>query len=200
MRSRALPSLIVVFAVACIAPGSAAAAKGKGKGGNRSAPVTASTVVNQLVPNASTTDAGVVRSTITFGKKLRGRSIGDVDVTVQTTGVVPQAAEDVTVRLSAPNGATTTLFVELAGQSIGPLTLDDDTPVRPCASDSPPCSDPDQALLFPYIGTAAPMGSFQIMERGPIRGTWTLTILDVFGFGGRTSVFNSWGLRITPGR
>jgi subtilisin-like proprotein convertase family protein len=172
------------------------AAPKKGKRG----PVQGSQTAPLVVPDATDAGAGVVRSTITFGRKFRGQTIGDVDVTVQTTGAIFGAAEELTVRLTAPNGATTRLFNGLGGQSIGPLTLDDDSPVKICGSTSP-CTDPAASLVFPYIGTAAPsFSTMRILNRGPIQGTWTLSVLDVFQFGGATSVLNGWSLRIAPHR
>jgi hypothetical protein len=173
------------------------AAPKKGKRG----PVQGSQTAPLVVPDATDAGAGVVRSTISFGKKFKGQTIGDVDVTVQTTGAIPGAAEALTVRLTAPNGATTLLFNGLGGQSIGPLTLDDESPVKICGNTSPPCPDPVVALVFPYIGTAAPsFSTMRILDRGPIRGTWTLSVLDVFPFGAPTSVLNGWSLRIAPYR
>lgn len=186
----------LLLGVAMLAAPAGAAPK-KGKRG----PLQVNETVNQLVPGASDTAAGVLRSTITVGKKFKGQTIGDVDATVQTTGAVPGAAEALTARLSAPNGATTTLFLMLGGQSIGPLTLDDESPVQICAATGPFfCTDPAASLVFPYIGTAAPFfSSLRILDRGPVRGTWTLTVLDDFA-GGAKSVLNAWGLRITPRR
>jgi hypothetical protein len=177
----------------------AGVADAKRKGAKPRGPVETTKTVGQLVPDAGPTTAGVLRSTITIGgKRLKGKSIEDVDATVKTTGVGPGAAEDFGVRLTAPNGATTTLFNELPGQSVGPLTLDDESPVYMCLSDAPPCGDPDRSLVFPFAGTASGEGDLQIFDRGPIRGTWTLTAQDDFTSG--MTVLDFWSLRITPRR
>lgn len=199
MRPRRLARHRAAAAAACALLGMtllAGVADAKRKGAKRGGPVEMTKTVAQLVPDASMTAAGVLRSSITIGKQLKGKSIGDVDATVKTTGVGPEAAQDLGVRLTAPNGATATLFNELPGQSVGPLTLDDESPVLICGTDSPPCSDPDATLLFPFFGTASAEGELQIFDRGPIRGNWTVTATDDFTSG--TTVLDFWSLRIAP--
>jgi subtilisin-like proprotein convertase family protein len=94
------------------------------------------------------------------------------------------------------------LFDNLPGQSIGPLTIDDDTRTAVCTSATLNCSDPDQTLGRPYAGTASmlafsngglgPLSSFNGI---PMRGTWTLTVFDR-STSGQTSTLNGWGLKI----
>jgi hypothetical protein len=200
---RRRPARLPVLAVAtCALIGitlPAVSADAKRKGPKRAGPIEMTQTVGQLVPDAGTDQAGLLRSSMVIGgKRLKGQSIGDVDATVKTTGVGPEAAEDLGVRLTAPNGATTTLFNELPGQSVGPLTLDDESPALLCFDDTPPCADPDRTLVFPYSGTVSAGGGMQIFDRGPIRGTWTLTATDDFTDG--TTVIDFWSLRITPRR
>src|SRR5262249_31268701 len=111
-----------------------------------------------------------------------------------------------TARLTAPNGATAWLLnFNLAGQSVGPLTLDDDTPVF-LGGTSP--SPSPFVLTSPYAGTAQPACAFvnggcplRVLNDGPATGAWTLRVYD----GGApppllTSVLNNWRLTVVAGR
>jgi subtilisin-like proprotein convertase family protein len=180
----------------------AVAAKKKG-GGKKNPKVDVTRAINAAVPDkgpAATDPAGILRDTITVGKKFKGQVIKDVDVTVQTTGDVVGASEDVFVQLSAPNGASSLLFVSLEGQSVGPLTLDDDTATA--ILNGGPCVVPGW-LCQPYAGRARP-GNYQIpaplwpMDGGPARGAWTLRVWDFGSMG--TSVVNLWRLQVVTGR
>jgi hypothetical protein len=138
-------------------------------------------------PNAPIPDGGpvggldgVLTSTVKLGKRYRGRRIRDVNVTVQTLGVVgANAAGQLQARLVAPNGANVRLFTNLTTfmiptASLGPLTLDDEARLdlgggRP--------DDPTR-LYGPWAGSAAPEGQLWTLDGGPVRGTWTLDISD----------------------
>jgi hypothetical protein len=175
-----------------------ATAKKKGKrGGSAEATVT----TPQPIPDRAgfVGPEGVLRSTITFGKRYKAMAIGDVNVTIQTLGATATAAEDLNFRLRAPRGNTVDLVAfGLTGSSIGPLTFDDETPIRICFEDMPPCSDPD-TLPLPFIGTAqASSGFLSALDGGPVRGTWTLTVLD--GLPMETSILSMWKLSIAPRR
>jgi hypothetical protein len=144
-------------------------------------------------------------STITVGKKFKGKTVGDVNVTgIQTTGSAANAVPDLSFSLSSPDGQFVLLeATQLTGQNIGPLTLDDDTPTSICPSPTPTCSDPDSTLTEPFAGTAnlfglrqgdlAPLSNF---NGAYMKGTWTFRIWD--NSNTRTSILNSWGLKITP--
>jgi hypothetical protein len=149
-----------------------------------------------------------VVSTITVGKKFKGKTVGDVNVTgIQTTGSGANAAGNLSMSLSAPNGKT--VFVEataLGGQNIGPLTFDDDTSTSICDSATPSCSDPNQTLIRPFVGTAnlfglatGDTGPLSNFNGSPMRGTWTFRIWDNLN-NGLTSVLNSWGVLLTAER
>ena len=116
-----------------------ATAKTKKKGGG-TANITKQ--VNLPVPDATATTNGLLASTIQVrGKRFKGSVIRDVNVTLQTTGLSAQSAGQIDVRLTAPNGMTTWLLGNnLAEQSIGPLTLDDESPNYLGGFGSPPRS------------------------------------------------------------
>jgi hypothetical protein len=197
-------ALCVAFGIAA---GDAAAKKKKHK--------TASVFSASVSPNAAILDEPPppgheipVVSTITVGKKFKGKTVGDVNVTgIQTTGSAATSAGNLSMSLSAPNGKT--VFLEataLGGQNIGPLTFDDDTPTSICDSATPTCSDPDATLIRPFVGTAnlfglasGDTGPLSNFNGSPMRGTWTYRIWDNQN-NGFTSVLNSWGLLLTAER
>lgn len=197
----------VLLLAVCIAAGFAAgdaAAKKKKKGPAVFAQsVTANVAIPDKPPaNAHETE---VLSTLTVGKKFKGKSVGDVNVTgIQTTGNTSTAAGGLEMALSAPNGRTVLLQNRaLGGQNIGPLTLDDDTTTEICDSTTLSCSDPNATLLRPFAGTAnlinlggGGTGPLAAFNRIPMKGTWTFRIWD--NTVGGTNVLNTWGLRITP--
>ena len=159
---------------------------------------------NVAIPDGAATGPSTpLNSTITVGKKFKGKVIGDVNVTgIRTTGNANQAANDLDFRLISPNGRGLIIlgaFVE--GQNIGPLTLDDDTFTEICYH--APCAYAPQTLLAPYAGTAnllfngaSGQGPLAALNGRPMKGTWTLQVWDKDG-GGDTSVLNSWGLQVT---
>jgi subtilisin-like proprotein convertase family protein len=164
-------------------------------------------------PNASVPDAPPaaqptkVQRTIVVPKKFKGRVVGDVNVTgIRTTGSAAAAARDLTFVLTAPDGTTVQLFQNWGDQSLGPWTLDDDTATSMCDSATPTCEDPDATLVEPFAGTSnllflengdtGPLSSF---DGGRMNGNWTLGVFDDGG-AGVTSVWNSWGLKITAAK
>jgi len=141
-------------------------------------------------------------------KKFKGKAVGDVNVTsIQTTGSAPSAADDLFLTLSAPNGRTVVLLSGIGDQSIGPLTLDDDTPVSVCNALLPPCEDSRESLNRPFAGTANLLTTLFGTPGGPLsnfngikmRGTWTLRAYDDLAVG-TNSTLNQWGLRIKPAK
>jgi hypothetical protein len=147
-------------------------------------------------------------STIIVGKKFKGKVVADVNVTsIQTTGSAAGAAQDLVMRITAPNGHSVRLWSGGFGdQSIGPLTLDDDTPVSICNDPTPPCSWPVDTLNPPFAGTsnlqflgAGGTGPLSNLDGVPMRGTWTFQIWDD-GQIGKTSTLNTWGLKVTAAR
>jgi hypothetical protein len=179
-----------------------ASAKKKSKAGG-TADITKQ--VNQGIPDGTSTTNGVLTSTVAVGgKKFKGTRIRDVNVTLQTTGTAQQSAGQLAARLTAPNGATTGLIQNnLFGQSVGPLTLDDESPNALGRQNS---FEPTQ-LAAPYAGTAQPdcfvipgTCTFWPMDNGPASGTWTLRMYDTGGTPPATSVLNSWRLTVVAGK
>jgi len=165
--------------------------------------------VNQAIPDqlgVAPFTWGKVTSTIDIsGKKFKGKVVGDVNLMVQTTGDVADAANDLVFRLTAPNGRTIVPIAAIGDQSIGPFTMDDDTPVLICDSITPPCPDPDRTLNQPFAGTAQPTGPefatgpiFAGLNGVPMRGSWTLKVFDEDA--GQTSTFNQWALTVTSAK
>jgi subtilisin-like proprotein convertase family protein len=208
MRGRALRFALMGSLALLVAVGSAAGgaqAKKKGRAGG-TAEITKT--VNASVPDAVGNTSGMLVSTIDIGgRKFKGTRVRDVNVTVQTTGAISSSAQDIAARLTAPNGATSWLFADLEGQSIGPLTLDDQTPIW-LNIDSTPQDVVPGALGVPYAGTAQPdcieaLGGcpLGVMNDTPASGIWTLRVHDTsHAAPGRTSVLNLWRLRVVAGK
>jgi hypothetical protein len=177
-----------------LAPGTAGA-KGKSKKGSATANVTVNG--NLAIPTApSATARGILTSTATIGKKFKGKQIGDVNITL--TGGASGAGSSInslTGRLTAPNGATVSLFSDfLFGQVLGPLTLDDETPFF-LNGGATPSPDPD-ARNAPYAGTAQANNAFSIMDGGPARGTWTLRIRNEDTNATHLHALTQWSLQV----
>jgi subtilisin-like proprotein convertase family protein len=189
-----IAALVCCLALPAVA-GAAKTAKKKGAGA-----VDIAQAVNQAIPDrpaGMNTPYGLLSSTITVGKRFKGKLVRDVNVTVQTTGTsaTNSAAQDLRARLTAPNGVTTTLFGFLApGNTVGPLTLDDESPLFQANG---PAVDP-QALFSPWAGTAQPVDVLFAMDGGPVRGAWTLRIADLAN--GDTNTLVQWRLNVIAGR
>jgi subtilisin-like proprotein convertase family protein len=194
--------LVAVFAalLAIAAPAADAKKKGGKKGGGV---VNVTKVVNAPIPDAvEFGPEGVLTSTIDIGKRFKGKRIRDVNVTVQTVGLTGTTpGDDLVATLTAPNGATQPLFRNLFGTgalpsvSIGPLTLDDETPLDALGGQA---SAPTLFLYNPWAGAAAPEGSLFAMDGGPVAGTWTLTVSDTADE--ETSALSPWRLNVVAGR
>jgi subtilisin-like proprotein convertase family protein len=199
-------ALALSVGLALILGGPAAAAKKKKKakvGGI--ADIT--TLVGVQVPDGTATTNGLLPSTATVtGKQFRNTQVRDVNVTVQTTGTGASAATDLQARLTAPNGATSWLLPtdgsNLSGTSVGPLTLDDESPNR--LGGLPPAPNAT-TLVAPYFGVAQPNCAFSrggctlsALDGGPASGVWTLRFYDTTPTD--TSVLNSWRLVVQAGK
>jgi len=183
-------------------PAEAVKKKAKGAGSLR-----ATKQVNAAIPDRGAELAdpfGQLSSTIVAGKKFKGRRIRDVNLTLQTTGTTPGSpARDLHVVVTAPNGASSLLLSTLFGAgpigttpiSIGPLTLDDEAGL---ALGSGGARDP-ASLYEPWVGSARPrFSALYPLDGGPVRGTWTLRVLD--SEFGETSVLNFWRLDVAAGK
>ena len=185
--------------------GSSAEAKKKKKKGPSS--FQQSLVVNGAIPDVPATGPSTpLQSSLTVGKKFKGKQVADVNVLgLQTTGNANGALGDLGFHLTAPNGRTIRLINPgfLDGMSLGPLTIDDQSPVSTCNSDPPPtCENPTSTLTRPFAGTAnelflgsAGTGGLKVFRGVFMKGTWTLTAWDEDDLG-QTSVLNGWGLQI----
>jgi len=162
-------------------------------------------VVGAPIPQGSATTNGLLASTITVAdKKFTNTQIRDVNVTLTTLAATgPSPADDLSARVTAPNGATTWLIApgSLAGSSVGPLTLDDESPNRIFTNSLAPT-----ILGPPYIGTAQPDCGFvrggcifSAMDGGPASGVWTLRIYDV-GDATESNTLASWRLNAIAGK
>jgi hypothetical protein len=199
-----LATLVTALAFGATAATAGAAKKKKKEGGGA---VNITKAVNAPIPDAAPPPPGTLvaifgtlTSTIDVGKQFKGRQVRDVNVTVQTLGATGlNPASGLIAFLTAPSGADSTLFSGLGGfggtnPSIGPLTLDDES-VLDLGSGAP--DNPTQ-LFEPWAGTAAPGSTLSVMDGGPVRGTWTLTVQD--GLAGETSSLVSWRLNVVAGR
>jgi hypothetical protein len=185
-----------------LAAGDAAAKKKKSKANL----FAGSASPNLVVPDDSGSGQEVLVTTaISVPKKFKGKTVGDLNITgVKTTGDAGDSADGLDLMLVGPGGRSVLFDAgALNGQSIGPVTFDDDTPTSFCAS--PPCSDPDATLMYPYAGTtnlvavfSGDQGPLSIFNGGPMRGTWTLYAWDN-DFGGN-NVVNTWGLQIAAAK
>ena len=140
---------------------------------------------------------GRLDTTFNVGKKFKGRSVGSLELTFQTTGDAANAAGDLQVDVIAPNGYRLPgnwWDNSIGGQNIGPLTITPNSPVRTCDTATPPCSDPFQTLNRPFAGTVGD-NTFQWFRGLPMRGTWTVVVTDQSAT--KTSVLNSVALKIT---
>jgi hypothetical protein len=203
MRGRALLTTAALVATAALLLAGPAAAV---KGGKKSRTFERSLTPNLAIPDAAPGGFyGIARSELRVPKKFKGKVVADVNVTgIQTTGSGITAANDLWLVLVAPNGRTLIMTFGLGGQSIGPLTLDDDSANSLCTSPTPTpqCSlqDPD-SLGRPFAGTANlafrgnGTGTLSYFNGLKMRGTWTLMVVDD-NDDDVTSVLNGWGLKI----
>jgi hypothetical protein len=207
LRLRLPLALAVVALIAGSLAGVAGAKKKKGGGGKG---VTVSKSVKKAIPDAigNGSDKTLDGKLAVPLKVKRAGAIGNVSVTIQTTGLAAGAASDLGAKVSSPDGTTVDLFEGLAGQSIGPLTLRPNSPIEICSFNPasttpppPPCTDPDAKRNPPYVGVAG-LPALRLLSGGPIKGKWTVSLYDR-GYAGTspavTSILNSVKLAITPG-
>jgi hypothetical protein len=195
--------LLALCLVVGLAAGDAAAKKKKPKASVFTATASPNLAVPE-VPNGQ--HEPFVTSALTVPKKFKGKTVGDLNITgVKTTGSGPDSADRLDLMLVGPGGRSVLFDAgALGGQSIGPVTFDDDTPTSIC--DDPPCSDPDATLQRPFVGTTnlantfgGDTGPLVAFNGTPMRGTWTLYAWDSSG-DGDTNVVNTWGLRIAAAK
>jgi subtilisin-like proprotein convertase family protein len=184
-----------------------AAPKGKKKkSANKAVTLTSNTpvVVPDRGPGAGA-PFGRADSTITVGKKLKGKEVADVDVAFSASGPANNL-DDLDVMLQAPNGA----LVFLAGDNDGPVgttsygtgscpagatTFTDETGGFISNAD-PPSPDPF-GVTAPWAARVQPEGfPLSIMDGGKAKGAWRLTVLDDTNTNQYT--LSCWSLTIKP--
>ena len=208
--------LILALSVTMALAAGDAAAKKKKKKKKAGGTVDITKVVNAPVPDGTNTPMGAtatigtLTSTIDVaGKQFKNTQIRDVNVTIQTLGAsggLGGSLSELGATVTAPNGATAWLFgVGLFGSSLGPLTIDDETP-NALQLQQPPARN-NEAVASPYQGTAQPYCFFargacalSVMDNGPVTGTWTLRVYDSFGNPGNTSIVTNWRILVLAGR
>jgi hypothetical protein len=205
-RRRLRLGLALLLAL-CLAVGLAAGDAVAKKKKSKAKLFAASAAPNLVVPDSPSGNQQetFVTSPITVPKKFKGKTVGDLNITgLKTTGDTANAADGLDLMLVGPGGRSVLFDAgALNGQSIGPVTFDDDTQTSFCAD--PPCSDPDATLMYPYAGTTNLVGVFSgdqgplnVFNGSPMRGTWNLYAWD--NDTGGNNVINTWGLQITAAK
>jgi hypothetical protein len=202
-RKRSRLALVGVMTVALtvtvgLVSGSVADAKKKKK--KTSNVTSVSKAVNAQIPDATGGPTGMdgrLDTVLTVGKKFKGKKVESLELTIQTTGDAPTSAADLQFDVIAPNGYRLPgnwWDNGIGGQSIGPLTITPNSPIRTCNAASPPCANPFQSLNRPFAGTVGD-NTFAWFRGLPMKGNWTVTALDEGT--GDTSILNLVGLKIT---
>lgn len=158
--------------------------------------------VNAVIPDRSAvapTTFGRLEVTLPIGGKFKGRTVAadSVKVTVQASGTVANAADDLQFFIASPKGRTVRLLPDrgtLGGQSIGPLTFSPNSSVGTCNLAVPPCADPFQSLIRPFVGTVGD-SSLGLFTGVGMKGNWKLTVLDDTTT--KSSTLNSVKLEVT---
>jgi hypothetical protein len=189
---------VLVLALSLVAGLSSADAKKKKKKSATVANVSNTTprAIPDSAPGANGLD-GRLDTVLTVGKKFKGKTVGTLELSFQTTGDSTNAASELQIDITAPNGYRLPgdwWDNSIGGQSIGPLTITPNSPVRTCNSATPPCSDPFQTLNRPFAGTVGD-NTFQWFRGLPMRGNWIVTALDDTNT--HISILNSVALKIT---
>jgi hypothetical protein len=145
------------------------------------------------------TTYGRLDTNLTVGKKFKGKSVGTLELTFQTTGNSADASDDVRFDIIAPNGYRlpwnwTDNNIDNS-QNIGPLTITPNSPFRTCDLTTT-CSDPFQTLHAPYVGTVGD-NTFQWFRGLPMKGVWDVVFLDSSSAGSKTSILNKVQLKLT---
>lgn len=172
-----------------------AAKKGKRRGGNVAKVANGkSRAIPDAILGTETTIWGALATPLNVGKRFKGARVGDVALTLRTTGLSLSAAADLLFRVTAPNGRTVTIAAAFTGQSIGPLIVTPNSRTTLCGA--PPCSDPDATLSPPYFGTVGDP-TLALLNGSPMSGRWVVTAYDLNP--GSTSALDSVGLVIARG-
>jgi hypothetical protein len=149
--------------------------------------------IPDAISGTASTVWGALPTRLNVPKRYKGVPVGDVRVTLRTTGFATDAASNLAFRITAPNGRTVQLEGGFVGQSIGPLTVTANSRTRLCGV--PPCPDPDATLSPPYFGTLGDP-TLALLDGVGMGGRWVVTVYDQAT--GTTSALNSVGLVIAP--
>jgi subtilisin-like proprotein convertase family protein len=189
-----------------LAAGGAADAKKKKRGADKTR--TFQNGLNTLIPDdpPGASFPGQLDSTIRVGKKMKGREVADVNVSVRITHPDP---DDIDIFLVSPQGATVLLATNNPGQPgnqgygsgspscSGAMTTFDDETFN-FISNAGIVNEPGE-ILSPWTARVQPFGfPLSVMDGNKARGTWTLRALDFAT--GDTGTLHCWKLRIKPRR
>ena len=216
MRARLAVAIVAMLAIGAVAGiddgGTAEAAKKKGKKKNPNRARTFQNTQQLLIPDdpPGASFPGQLDATIPVGKRMKGREVKDVDVSVRITH--PDTS-DLRIFLIAPNGGTVGLAFDNNGGGPGqdtgygsgpadctglPTTFTDET--FNFLSNGDEVNEPGE-IIAPWAGSVAPQGlpaPLNIVDGGRARGTWTLRIQDLTS--GDVGTLNCFRLRIQPER
>lgn len=178
--------------------------KTKKRGANRAR--TYQNGINTLIPDdpPGPSFPGQLDSWIRVGKRMQGKSVADVNVSVRITH---PDSNDLDLFLISPQGATVWLATNNAGRSGntgygdgqpncggGMTTFDDET--FNFISNENQVNEPGE-ILSPWVASVQPFGfPLSVMDGNKARGRWTLRILDFQA--GDTGTLHCWRLRIKP--
>ncbi|MBM3666846.1 MAG: hypothetical protein FJW90_05090 [Actinobacteria bacterium] len=182
----------------------AAKKSAKKKGSNRAR--TFQNGLNQLIPDdpPGASFPGQLDSTIKVGKKMKGRAVADVNVSVR---ISHPESDDIDIFLISPQGATVLLATSNAGQAGNTgygsgdpncngamTTFDDETPNF--VSNAAIVNEPGE-ILSPWAARVEPFGfPLSVNDGNKARGRWTLRVLDFQN--GDIGSLHCWKLRIKP--
>jgi subtilisin-like proprotein convertase family protein len=201
-------ALIGVLALAFTVTGGFGAAEAAKKKKSSNKAVTLTSNVAQAIPDRSAVAGspfGQLYSTITAGKKLKGKEVADVDVAFSAVGPADNL-DDLDVMVQAPNGALVLLAADNDGPAgttsygtgncaTGASVFTDETAFF-LANGAPPQADPF-ALTAPWVGRMQPEGfPLSIMDGGKAKGTWRLIVFD--DANGDAYTLSCWRLTIKP--
>jgi hypothetical protein len=185
-------------------PGAHTAKKKKKKRGNKARAFQndQSTLIPDDVPGPSF--PGQLDSWIKVGKKMKGKSVADVNVSVR---ISHPDSNDIDLFLISPQGATVWLATNNAGQAgnagygdgetscRGQMTTFDDETFN-FISNEDEVNEPGE-ILSPWAARVQPFGfPLSVMDGNKARGRWTLRVLDFQQ--GDTGTLHCWRLKIKP--
>jgi subtilisin-like proprotein convertase family protein len=184
----ALVSVALALALFAL-PGAVAAKKGR---------VDVTNQANLSIPIGTAATAGLAQSTIEVGNAFKGRRVRDVNVTLHIAGTGANSIAGLYSTLTAPNGASTLLHFSLApGSLLGPLTLDDESPLSLAAGSPQPLAG---YLFQPWQNSAQPDGGpLSVMDGGRVKGPWTLSVIDILT-APHTNTLGFWRLEVATGK